>query len=280
MAENIGRIMAKHGIRPDRRLGQNFLSDETILNSIVEDAQIQSGDTVLEIGPGLGTLTRALAKKAGAVVAVELDRQLIPALREALAGCANTQIINADFMTIDTQQLQKMLGEGFKVVANLPYYITTPILMRILESGLDYTSITVLVQREVALRMAAAPGTADYGALSIAVQYRTAPSLLTSVLAGAFTPPPKVESQVVRLDRLIEPPVKVLCEATFFKVARAAFAMRRKTMANNLMAAFGLAREAAQNALEACNIPQNARGEQLSMAQLGSLSDCINRLPK
>lgn len=266
-------LLQKHGFGFSKSLGQNFLCDERILSAIADDADIKKGDTVLEIGPGAGTLTRVMAKRGARVTAVEIDKTLLPVLAETLEGF-NAEVINADFLKLDLGELyHQHLAPGFKLVANLPYYITTPIIMRLLQSGLPYDSLTVLVQREVANRMAAAPGTAEYGSLSCAVQYYCIPHLRTRLPAACFFPPPKVESRVITLSRRSAPAVSVHDEKLFFDVMHAAFAMRRKTYANNLMHAFSLSREDTEKILTQCGLDLSVRGEKLSLDAFARIAE-------
>lgn len=275
--KELKEILSRHGFGFSKSLGQNFLCDERILSNIAQDAGIDSQDTVLEIGPGAGTLTRVLARHAKMVVAVEIDRTLIPILAQTLEGYNNIKVINADFLKLDLAHLyQDCLCEGFKLVANLPYYITTPIIMRLLQSNLPYNSLTVLVQKEVAERMAAAPDTKSYGSLSCAVQYYCAPKLQTKLPPSCFYPPPKVESRVITLVRRPTPAVEVKDEALFFRVMHAAFAMRRKTFANNLMATFSLTRTQVECLLQQAGIDAKQRGECLSLSDFARVTNLLD----
>lgn len=274
--KKLKEILADCGFRFSKSLGQNFLTDKKILNKIIDDARLANGETVLEIGPGAGTLTRLMAQRGACVLSVEIDRSLKPVLERTLTGLDSVSVIYEDFMKLDLDALYKSrLTPGFKVIANIPYYITTPIVMRLLESGLPYKSITVLVQREVALRMAASPGSPQYGALSCAVQYYTSPALQSRINPGCFYPPPKVESQVITLCRLDKPPVEVIDKAVLFKVIKCAFAMRRKTFANNLISAFSYSRGQAEELLNALKLPANIRGEALSLKDMAHIADYI-----
>lgn len=275
----LNEILSRHGFSFKKSLGQNFLTNENILNKIIADASLTPEDTVLEIGPGAGTLTRLMANRVKKLVAIEIDWSLIPILEETLKDHPNVKVIHADILKLDLDALYKEeLSEGFKLVANLPYYITTPIIMRLLESNLPYESLTVLVQREVAQRMSAAPGNKDYGALTCAVQYYTVPILQTRISPGHFYPSPKVESQVITLKKRPQPPVSVADEEIFFKVIHAAFAMRRKTLANNLIKAFNLSREKAEQLLADCSLEVNIRGEQLDLARFAQLANRLASL--
>lgn len=269
-------ILEDCGFAFSKSLGQNFLADERILNKIADDALLFPEQTVLEIGTGAGTLTRVLAGRVKKVVSVEVDAALLPVHRVTLEGFENIKVIHADFLKLDVNRLfAEELEENFAVTANLPYYITTPIIMRLLESGVPFKSMTVLVQREVAQRMAAKENTPEYGALSCAVQYYTNAVLCSKIPASCFYPAPKVSSQVIRLEKLKQPPVKVQSEQLLFRVIRAAFAMRRKTLANNLMAAFSLTRGQAENVLQQCGLKPDVRGEALGLPQLGAVSDAL-----
>lgn len=271
------KLLKQHQFRFSHSLGQNFITDEAILENIVDNAGLPENAQVLEIGAGAGTLTCTLAKRCRKVVALEIDSNLLPILRVVLHGHDNVTLLHADIMKTDLTALwqEAFGGEPFYVVANLPYYITTPVLMMLLEPALPIEGITVMVQKEVALRIAALPGGKEYGALSVAVQYRMAAQVAFEVPAAMFNPPPKVDSAVVVLKRLTQPPVAPKSEQMFFRVVKSAFAMRRKTMSNNLCAAFSLSKQDAQTLLEAAGIPAGARGETLSMAQMALLADLI-----
>lgn len=274
--EQLRKILDDCGFRFSKSLGQNFLTDMRILGKIADDAAIPAGACILEIGPGAGTLTRVLASRAAKVVTVEIDSSLLPVLDRTLEGISNVTVLHADIMKVDLAALfAEHLENGFLLVANLPYYITTPILMKLLESGLPYRSATVLVQREVAQRMAAQPATPAYGALSCAVQYYTRPVLCSRIPASCFYPAPRVESQVIRLERHLQPPVTVKEEAVLFQVIQSAFAMRRKTLANNLIASFGVSREQAEQLLKTADLDVRIRGEVLSLTQFARLADLL-----
>jgi len=272
-------LMEKYGFQFSKRLGQNFLIDENILKKILQGAEVCRNDYVLEIGPGIGTMTEALAKSAGQVVSVEIDSALIPILQDTVGHYPNVKIIHGDILDIDLDNLVNVEFEGkpFKVVANLPYYITTAIIMGLLEKKLPFQSITVMIQKEVAERMAAKPGTKDYGSLSVAVQYYTRTSLVAKAPASVFMPPPKVDSMVIRMDRLQTPSVEVQDESLFFSVVKAAFANRRKTLLNNLSTypVLGLSKDKALQVLEQCGISPQRRGETLSIEEFALLSDSI-----
>jgi len=257
-----------------KKFGQNFLIDEHVLNKIVNAAEICSDDVVLEIGPGIGTITKAVAKKAGKVIAVEIDNNLIPILADVLKDYDNIEVINADVLKLDIGAL----GIN-KVVANLPYYITTPIIMGIFEAGVPLDSITVMVQKEVADRMKAGPGTKDYGALSLAVQYYADPYLVANVPQNCFMPRPNVGSAVIRLKRYEEPRVRVKDEALMFKIISAAFNQRRKTLQNclNNCADLECTKEDVVGALRQLGINENIRGEALTLEQFAAISDILGQ---
>lgn len=272
------RIFEETGFGFSKSLGQNFLCDERILNMIADDAHITKDQTVLEIGTGAGTLTRVLAKRAKRVVTVEVDKTLLPVHEQTLAGFDNIKVVNADFLSLNIPEFcQNELEDGFAVCANLPYYITTPIIMGLLESHVNFSTITVLVQKEVAVRMAAKENTPEYGALTCAVQYYTHPALCSKIPASCFYPAPKVSSQVIRLEKRETPAVSVISEKRFFETVRAAFAMRRKTLANNLIASFNLSREQAEAVLASAGLAPNVRGEALSLSSLALVADELEK---
>ncbi len=277
-------ILKKFDIRPTKSLGQNFLIDEGVLKKIAEAAELTKNDIVLEIGPGLGSLTAWLAESAGAVVAVEIDRHLIPALRESLGSYPDTHIIQGDIMRIDPEiELRPYIknGEGqdrqLKIVANLPYYITTPVIMKLLESGLRAKTMVFMVQKEVAGRMRAKPGGKDYGALSVAVQYYSRPSIVLEVPPYSFIPQPDVDSSVIKLEIYDKAPVDIKDQELFFRLVKAAFGQRRKTLANALNNAgyFGMGKEEIKAVLSGAGIKENQRGETLSIEQFAHLSNLI-----
>lgn len=260
-----------------RPLGQHFLFDRGILERIADAAELKPDDCVLEVGPGPGALTQCLAERAGKVVAVELDAKLMPALTERMAHYGNVTLVNADILKVGLNELwQKEFGRSpFKVVANLPYYITTPVIMLFLESGLPVVSLTVMVQKEVANRLASPPGSREYGAISVAVQYRTEIRKAYDVPAGAFSPPPRVQSTVIRMAVRAKPPVDVLDEALFQKTVRGCFAMRRKTLRNNVAATFGVSGEAATTLLEAAGLSPAGRAERLGLPEFANLANVL-----
>lgn len=276
----IKSILAEKGFRFSKSLGQNFLIDEDVLDKIVDGSGIDENTNVLEIGPGFGTLTQRLCVAAKKVVAVEIDDMAADILAENLAECNNLKIVRGDILKIDLNTLiADEFGEGskIKVVANLPYYITTPILMLLIEGGFDIESITVMIQKEVADRLAAAPGGKDYGAITLSVQYRCTATPVAIAPPDSFMPPPKVTSEVIRLDLLTEPSVKVNDEKTLFKVVKAAFAQRRKTLLNTLSNsnAFSMSKDELSKMLESLGIDPRRRGETLSIEEYAKISDNI-----
>lgn len=278
----VKEIIEKYNFRFSKSLGQNFLIDRNIVEKIVEGAGITPEDRVLEIGPGIGTLTQELIARAGQVVAVEIDRNLLPILEETLAYPANLTIVHGDILKIDLDKLvnEFFKGQDFKVVANLPYYITTPIIMRFLEEELPFSTLTVMIQKEVAQRMVAQPATKEYGALSLAIQYYTKPRIVCSVSSSVFMPKPKVDSMVIALDRRDSPPVQVEDRDMLFQVIRSAFAKRRKTLLNNL--ASGVLKEWDRDrvveVLEAAQVDPQRRGETLSIGEFANIANNILHL--
>ena len=274
--KNTIEILQKYDFRTQKKFGQNFLIDPHVLEKIVEAAGITKDDVVLEIGPGIGTMTQYLCESAGEVVAVEIDKNLIPILKETLSAYDNVRIINEDILKVDLAALSEEYGgRPFKVVANLPYYITTPILMTLLEGRLPLTNITVMVQKEVADRMQSGPGSKDYGALSLGVQYYTEPEIVANVPPNCFLPRPKVGSAVIRLTLHKEPPVSVRDEKLMFQLIRASFNQRRKTLQNGLNNSPDLhfSRERITEAIASLGVSPTVRGEQLTLAQFAALSD-------
>ncbi len=268
-------LMAAHGIRPQHRLGQNFLTDSRVLDAIVAASELGPEDVVLEIGPGLGPLTQRLAERAGRVVAVELDRRLVEILQKTVVErYPNVEIIQGDAARMDLDGLlseRLPAGRRAKVAANLPYYITTPLVMRLLEEGLPLEHVVVMVQKEVADRMQATPGSKEYGALSVAVQYYTEPYLITRVSRGAFLPPPDVDSAVVGMRIRSAPPVDAPRKA-FFRVVKAAFGQRRKALANALASGLKLDKSTVVDALNSVGIAPNRRGETLTLEEFAALT--------
>ncbi|MCM1541067.1 MAG: 16S rRNA (adenine(1518)-N(6)/adenine(1519)-N(6))-dimethyltransferase RsmA [Blautia sp.] len=276
---NTIEILRKYNFNIQKRFGQNFLIDTNVLDRIVAAAEITKEDCVLEIGPGIGAMTQYLAERAGKVTAVEIDKNLIPILAETLSGYDNVTVINGDILKLDIGKLveEKNGGAPVKVVANLPYYITTPIIMGLLESHAPIKSITVMVQREVADRMQVGPGTKDYGALSLAVQYYAKPEIVANVPPNCFIPRPNVGSAVIRLTRHGTPPVQVKDEKKMFSLIRASFNQRRKTLVNGLCnaAELRLSKEQVTGALEEMGLPPAIRGEALTLGQFAKLSDLL-----
>lgn len=276
----------KFNIRPTKSLGQNFLNDESIIKRIVDSAGIGSRDLVIEIGPGLGSMTTELAARAGKVVAVEIDRHLLPVLRENLKEFPNVIIINRDIMQVDVKkeilEMEEFKANGFqpesiKIVANLPYYITTPVIMKLLEQELQAACMVFMVQMEVADRMAASPGGKDYGALSVAVQFYSRPEKLFKVFPGSFIPQPGVDSMVIKLDIYDAPPVSVISRELYFKTVKAAFGQRRKTLVNALCNAgyFSKSKDEIKEILKTIGVDENQRGETLSLQQFAQLSNLL-----
>ncbi len=271
-------ILRKYGIHLQKRLGQNFLVDERVVHKIVDAAEISPQDTVLEIGPGIGTLTQFLCERAREVLAVEIDKALIPVLQDTLSSYQNVSILCADFLKLDLRQLlEAKAWEAVKVVANLPYYITTPILMNLLESDIPLISATVMIQKEVADRLQASPGTKEYGALTLAVQYYADLYLAANVPANCFLPRPAVGSAVLHLTKRSIPPVKVYDRRFFFSVIRAAFSQRRKTLCNCLSHddKVALSKECVEEAVSEAGLPSTIRGEALSMVQFAAVSNFL-----
>lgn len=280
--KNTIEIIQKYEFMFQKKFGQNFLIDTHVLEKIISAAGITKDDCVLEIGPGIGTMTQYLAENAGHVVAVEIDRNLIPILKETLADYDNVTVINEDILRVDIKALAEEYngGKPIKVVANLPYYITTPIIMGLFESGVPIDNITVMVQREVADRMKEGPGSKDYGALSLAVQYYAEPEIVANVLPNCFIPRPNVGSAVIRLTRHKEMPVEVKDPALMFKIIRASFNQRRKTLQNGLGNAPELpyTKEQIAAAIAEMGLTPTIRGEALSLAQFAQLSDILGEM--
>lgn len=270
-------IIQKYQFVFQKKFGQNFLIDPHVLDKIITAAGIGPEDCVLEIGPGIGTMTQYLAEHAGRVVAVEIDSNLIPILGETLADCPNVTVINADILKVDINKLVDEYNGGrpIKVVANLPYYITTPIIMGLFESGVPIDNITVMVQKEVADRMQVGPGSKDYGALSLAVQYYASPYIVANVPPNCFIPRPNVGSAVIRLTRYQEPPVAVDDPALMFKLIRASFNQRRKTLQNGLNNSPELSytKEMIAEAILSLGVPASVRGEALTLEQFAQLAN-------
>lgn len=280
--KNTIEIIQKYEFMFQKKFGQNFLIDTHVLEKIISAAGITKNDCVLEIGPGIGTMTQYLAENAGHVVAVEIDRNLIPILKETLADYDNVTVINGDILRVDIKALAEEYngGKPIKVVANLPYYITTPIIMGLFESGVPIDNITVMVQKEVADRMKEGPGSKDYGALSLAVQYYAEPEIVANVPPNCFIPRPNVGSAVIRLTRHKEMPVEVKDPALMFKIIRASFNQRRKTLQNGLGNAPELpyTKEQIAAAIAEMGLTPTIRGEALSLAQFAQLSDILGEM--
>lgn len=279
--QNTIAILQKYHFNFQKKFGQNFLIDTHVLEKIIEAAGITKDDFVLEIGPGIGTMTQYLCENAREVVAVEIDQNLIPILGETLAPYDNVTVINEDILKVDIVRLakEKNGGRPIKVVANLPYYITTPIIMGLFESHVPIDSITIMVQKEVADRMQVGPGTKDYGALSLAVQYYAKPEIIANVPPNCFMPRPNVGSAVIRLTRHETVPVAVEDEKLMFKLIRASFNQRRKTLANGLNNSpeIRLSKEIIQESIAGLGVPLTIRGEALTLEQFAELSNIIGR---
>lgn len=280
--QNTIAVLQKYNFTFQKKFGQNFLIDTHVLDKIIRSAEITKEDMVLEIGPGIGTMTQYLACAAGRVVAVEIDKALIPILEDTLEGYENVQIINEDVLKVDIAKLaeEQNGGRPIKVVANLPYYITTPIIMGLFENHVPLKSITVMVQKEVADRMQVGPGTKDYGALSLAVQYYASPYIVANVPPNCFMPRPKVGSAVIRLERYEKPPVEVRDEKLMFRIIRASFNQRRKTLANGLKNSpeLDFTKEQIEEALEKLGKGANVRGEALSLEEFAELSNFLSEI--
>lgn len=277
--QNTISILQKYRFVFQKKYGQNFLVDTHVLEKIMDAAEITKEDCVVEIGPGIGTMTQYLAERAGTVVAVEIDRKLMPILEETLAAYDNVTVLNEDIIKVDLNHIveEKNHGKPIKVVANLPYYITTPIIMSLFENHVPLKSVTVMVQKEVAERMQAGPGTKNYGALSLAVQYYAKPEVVANVPPNCFIPRPNVGSAVIRLTRYEEYPVTVRDENFLFTLIRASFNQRRKTLANSLANAqsLSLTREQVAAALEKMQLSPTVRGEALTLEQFAALADLL-----
>ena len=263
-------ILHRFKLRADKKLGQNFLIDENIVRNIVAAAELSAKDTVLEVGPGIGTLTQGLAESGASVVAVELDKRLLPVLDTTLEGYDNVRIVNGDILQVDIMQTVGV--DEFKVCANLPYYITTPIIFALLEKRLPMERLVAMVQKEVAERMAAKPGGKDYGALSVAIQYYTEPEIAFIVPPSSFIPAPSVDSAVIVCKRREKPPVEVCDEALFFRVVKAAFSLRRK-MLNNSLKNMGIKGEQVAKWLELAGVDGKRRAETLSLEDFAALTN-------
>ena len=279
--KNTIEIIQKYEFMFQKKFGQNFLIDTHVLEKIINAAGVTKDDCVLEIGPGIGTMTQYLAEHAGKVVAVEIDTNLLPILDETLKGYSNVTVINSDILKLDMNQLVDEYNDGrpIKVVANLPYYITTPIIMGLFESNVPIDNITVMVQKEVADRMQVGPGSKDYGALSLAVQYYAKPYIVANVPPNCFIPRPNVGSAVIRLTRYKEPPVQVDEPGVMFRLIRASFNQRRKTLQNGLNNSpeVPYTKEQIAVAIESLGVPASVRGEALTLEQFAGLSNYFTR---
>ena len=277
--QNTIEILQKYHFNFQKKYGQNFLIDDSVLKRIIAAAQITGDDLVLEIGPGIGTMTQYLAEAAGHVITVEIDKALIPILQETLAEYDNVTVINADILKFNIKALldERFEGRKVKVVANLPYYITTPIIMGLFEGNIPLESITIMVQKEVAERMQVGPGTKDYGALSLAVQYYAKPEIVANVPPNCFIPRPTVGSAVIRLTRHENPPVAVQNADHMFALIRASFNQRRKTLVNGLSNASELhvTRQQVTECLEKMGLPATVRGETFTLEQFAELSNML-----
>ncbi|CUH95453.1 Ribosomal RNA small subunit methyltransferase A [Propionispora sp. 2/2-37] len=265
-------ILRSFGIHMSKKLGQNFLINEQIVRGIVQAADIISGEAVLEIGPGIGTLTQGLAEAGASVTAVEIDRHLLDVLAKTLAGYDNVRVVHGDILRLDIAR--EMKTEGYKVVANLPYYITTPIIMGLLEQRLPLKLLVTMVQKEVAERMVACPGSKEYGALSVAVQYYTEPQIMFMVPPSSFIPPPAVDSAVIRCTVRNQPPVSVYNENLFFRVVKAAFSQRRKTLLNALKT-MGRPADEIKACLLKADIDGRRRGETLGLSEFAAIANTL-----
>lgn len=270
-------IINKYNFAFQKRFGQNFLIDLHVLDKIIMGAQLSKDDVVIEIGPGIGSLTQILCENAEEVIAIEIDKKLIPILEDTLQFYDNLTIINEDILKVDLEKIVNVehVGQSIKIIANLPYYITTPIIMGIFEKGINIDSITVMVQKEVADRMQAKPGTKNYGALSLAVQYYCEPKIVANVPPTCFMPRPKVGSSVIRLKKYNQSLVSVDDELLMFKIIKAAFNQRRKTLVNSLFnnSQINFSKEQIIKAIRLCNLNENIRGEALSLEQFAVLTN-------
>jgi len=272
-------IIKKHDFRIKKGYGQNFLVDQHVINKIIAGSNVTDAELVIEIGPGIGGLTERLATEARHLVAIEIDKALIPILEESFSSYNNVEILNQDILKTDLAEI--ITSRGFsraKIVANLPYYITTPIIMNILESNAPVESMTIMIQKEVGKRIKATAGTKDYGALTLGIAYRAQAELVANVPRNSFVPRPNVDSVVIRLDRLAEPPVKVKCEELLFKIIRSAFEQRRKTLLNCLfnLLDLGLDKEELANVFEKCGLNANVRGEDLTLEDFAAVANNLS----
>ena len=275
--ETIKKIMDGLGIRFNKALGQNFLIDQTVLDSAIDASGIDEGYGVIEVGPGIGTLTAELSKKAGKVVAIELDRSIAEYLKKAFVAYDNVEIVQGDALKIDLKEIieEKMHGLKVVVIANLPYYITTPLIMKFLEDDLPLESITVLIQKEVAERIVADAGTKEYGAISVAVQYYSSPEIIRTVPPESFMPPPKVTSAIIKMDIKNHTKPEVSNEKRMFRVVKAAFGQRRKTLVNALSSGFDVPKEELTRIVTDVTGSEKIRGEQLDLRQFIQISEIL-----
>ena len=275
-------VVQKHNFKFSKSLGQNFLIDTNVIDRILEGARVQEGDYVIEVGPGIGTLTKEMGRTAQKVVAIEIDKTLIPILEETLSDFPNIEVINQDILKVNVQELvkEKLNGGPVKLIANLPYYITTPIVMKFLEEDIPVTDIVVMVQKEVADRMNAQPNSKDYGALSVAVQYYCDTEIVAKAPRHMFMPQPNVDSTVIGLHVREEKKYNVDNEDIFFKTVKASFGQRRKTLLNSLGGLGFLNKDQIREALQEANIDEKRRGETLSIEEFASLSNAVNRINK
>ena len=275
--ETIKKIMDGLGIRFNKALGQNFLIDQTVLDSAIDASGIDEGYGVIEVGPGIGTLTAELSKKAGKVVAIELDRSIAEYLKKAFVAYDNVEIVQGDALKIDLKEIieEKMQGLKVVVIANLPYYITTPLIMKFLEDDLPLESITVLIQKEVAERIVADAGTKEYGAISVAVQYYSSPEIIRTVPAESFMPPPKVTSAIIKMDIKNHTKPEVSNEKRMFRVVKAAFGQRRKTLVNALSSGFDVPKDELARIVTDVTGSEKIRGEQLDLRQFIQISEIL-----
>lgn len=281
--KSINQMKSKYGFKFTKSLGQNFLTDGAIIEEIVAAAQAREDDLIIEIGPGMGVLTHLAAETAGHVVAIEIDQSLIPILKENLADCPNVEVVNQDVLKTDINEIidrcRKDYGvKSVKVIGNLPYYITTPIIMKLLEDGVDADSITIMLQKEVADRIKAEPSTKAYGAISVAVGYYCTVDHIVDVPKEVFIPQPKVDSAVIRLNILKERAVKVNSEELYFEVVKAGFGMRRKTLSNSLTLLKGIDKPQIKEALEKAGIDPQRRAETLSLEEFAKLTDAVEEV--
>jgi 16S rRNA (adenine1518-N6/adenine1519-N6)-dimethyltransferase len=277
LAQETKFIMNKYNITANKGYGQNFLIDDFVVESIVEKAEVNKNDLVIEIGPGLGTLTHCLLEKAGKVICIELDKKMLDILNDRFSLYKNFELINEDVLKVDLKKLiaENSNFENVKVVANLPYYITTPIIMKLLEEKLNLESITVMVQKEVAQRLTEKPGSKDTGAITYSINYYTNPKIVLDVSKDCFIPSPKVDSAVIKLEVLREPKIKVLDEKLFFKIVKSAFLQKRKTLLNSLSNSGIADKSFLEKMLDDLKINEKIRAEQLSLEDFGRITDYI-----